>query len=66
MFDQPLLLDMIFLGTSQLRGGVNIFFLYKVSFEKHPSEQGEHLGPTEQEGDGDDEIGDEALEIVAL
>ena len=35
--DQPLLLDMIFLGTPQLRGGVNIFFLYKVSFEKHPS-----------------------------
>ena len=36
--DQPLLLDMIFLGTPQLRGGVNIFFFYKVSFEKHPSE----------------------------
>ena len=29
---------MIFLGTPQLRGGVNIFF-YKVSFEKHPNEQ---------------------------
>ena len=28
---------MIFLGTPQLRGGVNIFFFYKVSFEKHPS-----------------------------
>ena len=37
LFDQPLLLDMIFLGTPQLRGGVNIFFFYKVSFEKHPS-----------------------------
>ena len=35
--DQPLLLDMIFLGTPQLRGGVNIFFFYKVSFEKHPN-----------------------------
>ena len=28
---------MIFLGTPQLRGGVNIFFFYKVSFEKHPN-----------------------------
>ena len=28
---------MIFLGTPQLRGGVNIFFFYKVSLEKHPS-----------------------------
>ena len=37
LFDQPLLLDMIFLGTPQLRGGVNIFFFYKVSFEKHPN-----------------------------
>ena len=37
LFDQSLLLDMIFLGTPQLRGGVNIFFFYKVSFEKHPS-----------------------------
>ena len=36
--DQPLLLDMIFLGTPQLRGGVNIFFFYKVSFEKHPTQ----------------------------
>ena len=27
--DQPLLLDMIFLGTPQLRGGVNIFFFTK-------------------------------------
>ena len=35
--DQPLLLDMIFLGTPQLRGGLNIFFFYKVSFEKHPN-----------------------------
>ena len=30
---------MIFLGTPQLRGGVNIFFFYKVSFEKHPNIQ---------------------------
>ena len=37
LFDQSLLLDMIFLSTPQLRGGVNIFFFYKVSFEKHPS-----------------------------
>ena len=29
---------MIFLGTPQLRVGVNIFFYYKVSFEKHPPE----------------------------
>ena len=36
LFDQSLLLDMIHLGTPQLRGGVNIFFFYKVSFEKHP------------------------------
>ena len=36
LFDQSLLLDMIILGTHQLRGGVNIFFFYKVSFEKHP------------------------------
>ena len=28
--DQPLLLDMIFLGTPQLRGGVNLFFLQSV------------------------------------
>ena len=37
LFDQSLLLDMIFLSTPQLRGGVNIFFFYKVSFEKHPN-----------------------------
>ena len=37
LFDQPLLLDMIFLGTPQLRGGVNIFIFFKVSFEKHPT-----------------------------
>ena len=37
LFDQSLLLDMIILGTHQLCGGVNIFFFYKVSFEKHPS-----------------------------
>ena len=40
LFDQSLLLDMIILGTHQLRGGVNIFFFYKVSFEKHPNEHG--------------------------
>ena len=28
---------MIFLGTPQLRGGVHIFFFYKVSFVKHSS-----------------------------
>ena len=37
MFDQPLLLDMIFLGTPQLCGGVYILFFFKVSFEKHPT-----------------------------
>ena len=37
MFDQPLLLDMNFLGTPQLCGGVYILFFFKVSFEKHPS-----------------------------
>ena len=35
LFVQPLLLDMISLGTPQLRGGVHIFFFYKVSFAKH-------------------------------
>ena len=30
-----LLLDMIFLGTPQLRGGVHFFVCYKVSFAKH-------------------------------
>ena len=35
LFVQPLLLDMIFLGTHQLRGGVYVYFFYKVSFEKH-------------------------------
>ena len=37
LFDQPLLLDMIFLGTPQLCGGVDILFFFKVSFEKHPN-----------------------------
>ena len=37
LLDQSLLLDMIILGTHQLPGGVNIFFFYKVSFEKHPN-----------------------------
>ena len=44
MFDQPLLLDMIFLGTPQLRGGVNILFFFKVSFEKHPNVQFHTMG----------------------
>ena len=35
LFVQPLLLDMIFLGTHQLRGGVYVLFFFKVSFEKH-------------------------------
>ena len=42
LFDQSLLLDMIILDTHQLRSGVNIFFFYKVSFEKHPTV---HLEP---------------------
>ena len=37
LFDQPLLLDMIFLGTPQLCGGVYILFFCKVSFQKHPN-----------------------------
>ena len=37
LFDQPLLLDMIFLGTQKLCGGVDILFFFKVSFEKHPN-----------------------------
>ena len=37
LFDQPLLLDMIFLGTQKLCGGVYILFFFKVSFEKHPN-----------------------------
>ena len=28
---------MIFLGTPQLCGGVDILFFFKVSFEKHPN-----------------------------
>ena len=40
LFDQPLLLDMIFLGTPQLCGGVYILFVCKVSFQKHPSPHG--------------------------
>ena len=42
LFDQPLLLDMIFLGTPQLCGGVYILFFCKVSFQKHPSAQVRH------------------------
>ena len=30
---------MIFLGTPQLCGGVDILFFFKVSFEKHPNVQ---------------------------
>ena len=37
MFFWALLLDMIFLGTPQLRGGVHFFVCYKVSFAKHSS-----------------------------
>ena len=37
LFDQPLLLDIIFLGTQKLCGGLYILFFFKVSFEKHPS-----------------------------
>ena len=37
LFDQPLLLDMIFLGAPQLCGGVYILFFCKVSFEKNPN-----------------------------
>ena len=37
LFFWALLLDMTFLGTHQLRGGVYIYFFYKVSFEKHPN-----------------------------
>ena len=39
MFDQPLLLDMIFLGTQKLCGGLYILFFFKVFFEKHPNVQ---------------------------
>ena len=39
LFDQSLLLDMIILGTHQLCGGVNILFVYKMPFEKHPAGQ---------------------------
>ena len=37
LFDQPLLLDMIFLGTPQLCGGAYIYFFFKVSLEKLPN-----------------------------
>ena len=36
LFDQALLLDMIYIGTHQLPGGVYDDFFYKVSFMKHP------------------------------
>ena len=35
--DQHFLLDMNFLGTPQLRAGVNVSFFFKVSFLKHPN-----------------------------
>ena len=35
LFDQALLLDMIYIGTPQLHGGVYVYFFYKVSFLKH-------------------------------
>ena len=35
LFFWALLLDMTFLGTHQLHGGVYVFIFYKVSFEKH-------------------------------
>ena len=40
LFDQSLLLDIIFLGTPQLCGGVDILFFFKVSFENHPNARG--------------------------
>ena len=38
MCDQHFLLDMNFLGTPQLRAGVDVSFFFKVSFLKHPKE----------------------------
>ena len=35
--NQHFLLDMNFLGTPQLRAGVNVLFFFKVSFLKHPT-----------------------------
>ena len=39
LFDQSLLLDMLFLGAPQLRTGLGFLFFFKVSFMKHPSVQ---------------------------
>ena len=39
LFFWALLLDMTFLGTHQLHGGVYVFIFYKVSFEKHSNAQ---------------------------
>ena len=33
LFDQALLLDMIYIGTPQLHGGVYVFFLQSVFYE---------------------------------
>ena len=38
LFDQSLLLDMLFLGAPQLRTGLGFLFFFKVSFMKHPSD----------------------------
>ena len=37
LFDQSLLLDMLFLGAPQLRTGLGFLFFFKVSFMKHPN-----------------------------
>ena len=37
--DQHFLLDMNFLGTPQLRAGVDVLFFFKVSHVKHPNRQ---------------------------
>ena len=38
LFDQSLLLDMLFLGAPQLRTGLGFLLFFKVSFMKHPSQ----------------------------
>ena len=45
LFDQALLLDMIYIGTPQLHGGVYVYFFYKVSFMKHPNVQLRNIFP---------------------
>ena len=37
LFDQSLLLDMLFLGAPQLRTGLGFLFFFNVSFMKHPN-----------------------------